>query len=92
MRIILCPEGTVIDNEHTLTHQTWFLMSIDCSVIGAHLHHVDDTAIHKTASTEGNCLDTNVHAVSTGMFVTDCHISTMRTLSWDGPSACAISH
>jgi len=30
--------------------------------------------------------------LSIGTFVTDCHISTMRTLSWDGPNACAISH
>jgi hypothetical protein len=49
------------------------------------------TAIHKTASTEENHLDTNVHAIS-GTYATDCHISTMRTLSWDGPNACAMSH
>lgn len=73
IRIILCPEDTLIDNEHTLTQQTWFLMSTDCSVIGPHLHHVADTAIHKTASTADNHLDTNVHAISSGTYVTDSH-------------------
>jgi len=66
-------------------------MSTDYSVTGAHLHHVDDTAIHKSTSTEDNHLDTNVHAISSGTHVTDCHLRTMRTLNWNGPNACAIT-
>jgi hypothetical protein len=73
MKIILYPEGSVVDSEHTHTHQTWFLMSTDCSVKGAHLQYVDSTVIHKIALTEDNQLDTDVLAISSDAYVTDCH-------------------
>jgi hypothetical protein len=73
MKIFLRPEGSVVDSEHTLTHQTWFLMSTGCSVKGTDLQLADNIVIHKTALTEDNHLDTDVLAISSGTYVTDCH-------------------
>jgi hypothetical protein len=66
MRIISCPELTVVYVEHTLTRETYCVYHL-CTgyyVQRAHPQFADVSANGKTASVEDGRLETDVHSMS----------------------------